>query len=141
LNVPVARLQDALPVMADVVLRPTFADAELNRLRQERITALLQAKDEPESISPMAFARLVYGPRHRYGTGAVGTEATLKAFTAQDLRAFHQAYYQPANSTLVVVGDIAADASLAMLEKAFGGWKGGAPVTRVEGRGAAGGAW
>ena len=30
LNVPVARLKDALPLMADVVLRPTFPDAELN---------------------------------------------------------------------------------------------------------------
>ena len=33
LNVPVARVKDALPLMADVVLRPTFPDAELERLR------------------------------------------------------------------------------------------------------------
>src|SRR3954468_8725920 len=37
LHVPVARLADALPVMADVVGRPTFPDAELNRLREERL--------------------------------------------------------------------------------------------------------
>jgi zinc protease len=65
LNVPVSRLKDALPLMADVVLRPTFPEAELNRLRQERLTALLQAKDDPASVAPMAFARIVFGPTHR----------------------------------------------------------------------------
>src|SRR5262245_4029719 len=98
LNVPVERLQEALPVMADVVLRPTFPQEELNRLRQERVTALIQARDEPESIAPLAFARLLYGQMHRYGTGATGTQATLKAMTTQDLKAFHAAYYQPANA-------------------------------------------
>ena len=42
LHVPVARLADALPIMADVALRPTFPDAELKRLRDERLTSLLQ---------------------------------------------------------------------------------------------------
>lgn len=132
LNVPVARLADALPLMADVVLRPTFPVDELERLRQERVTALLQARDEPESIAPAAFARLVFGRSHRYGTGAIGTTPTLKTFIVDDLRAFHSTYYQPANSTLVVVGDITADAAVAQLEKQFGGWKNGAAVKRVE---------
>src|SRR5688500_10064676 len=88
LNVPVARLQDALPVMADVVMRPTFPQEELDRLRQERLTALLQAKDDPASVAGMAFNRVVFGASHRYGTGAAGSEATLKAFTTMDLRAF-----------------------------------------------------
>jgi zinc protease len=131
LNVPVERLEDALPVMADVALRPTFPEDELNRLRQERITALIQARDEPESIAPQAFARLLYGPMHRYGTGATGTERTLKAMTTADLKTFHASYYQPANSALVVVGDIRPDAATAQLEKQFGTWKGATGAKRV----------
>lgn len=42
LNAPLARVQDALPLMADVALRPTFPEPDLDRLRQERITTLLQ---------------------------------------------------------------------------------------------------
>src|SRR5690348_6729459 len=45
LHVPVARLSAALPLMADVVLRPTFPADELERLRRERLTAILQARD------------------------------------------------------------------------------------------------
>src|SRR5437867_4929355 len=44
LHVPVARLADALPIMADVALRPTFPRAELERLRTERLTDILQAR-------------------------------------------------------------------------------------------------
>ena len=122
MNVPVARLQDALPIMADVALRPTFPQADLDRLRQERITALIQAKDDPAQIVPIAFTRVVYGTMHRYGTPAMGSDTTLKAFTASDLKQFHADMYQPANSTLIVVGDIKPDAVLPQLEKLFGSW-------------------
>jgi predicted Zn-dependent peptidase len=124
LNVPVSRLKAALPLMADVVLRPTFPDAELNRLRQERLTALLQAKDDPASVAPMAFARTVFGAIHRYGTGITGTEATLNGFTVQDLKSFHASTYQPGNATLLVVGDVTADAIVPLLEMQYGSWKG-----------------
>jgi predicted Zn-dependent peptidase len=131
LNVPSARLSTALPIMADVALRPTFPQAELDRLRLERLTALLQARDDAAQVAPMAFARVVYGAAHRYGTSAMGTPATLKAFTTADLRSFHTAMYQPAAATLVVVGDVRADAVLPLLEKHFGGWKAGAAPARA----------
>lgn len=128
LNVPVARLADALGIMADVALRPTFPQQDLERLRQERLTSLLQAGDDPASIAPMTFGRLLYGATHRYGTGGIGTTATLKALTADDLRAFHAAYYAPSGSALIVVGDVRMDGVMPLLEQQFGGWKGAAKV-------------
>lgn len=131
LNVPVTRLADALPIMADVALRPTFPAEDLERLRQERVTALLQAMDDPQQVAPIAFSRLVFGPTHRYGTGTAGTEATLKAFTPQDVRDFHTRFYQPANARLVVVGDVTPDEAVALLERHFGSWRSGATVSRA----------
>jgi zinc protease len=125
LGVPVARLSQALSVMADVTLRPTFPDAELERVRQERLTDLLQARDDAATVAPMAFARLLFGPSHRYGTGAVGTATTIKDFTTSDLKSFHAAAYQPANATLIVVGDLTADGVMPQLEKQFGSWRAG----------------
>ena len=119
LHVPVARLADALPIMADVVERPSFPDPELQRLRQERLTGLLQAQDDPEQLIEFAFPRLVYGRQHRYGTGTLGTAASLGAFTPDDLRQFHAAYYRADLATLVVAGDVAADKILPQLEEAF----------------------
>jgi predicted Zn-dependent peptidase len=124
LNVPVKRLAAALPLMADVALRPTFPQSELDRVRKERVTALLQDRDDAEAVAPKAFARLLYGATHRYGTAAVGTEATLKAMTVADLRAFHSAMLEPGNAALVVTGDTTLKAVQPLLEQHFGSWKG-----------------
>ncbi len=123
LNVPVAHVADALPIMADVALRPTFPDAEIERVRQERLTMLLQARDDPAQLIGMAFVRQVYGAAHRYGTSIFGEPATIRAFTASDLRGFHAAQYRPDNATLVVVGDTSMATIAPLLESAFGSWK------------------
>jgi predicted Zn-dependent peptidase len=125
LHVPVARLADALPIMADVVRAPTFPEAELKRLREERLASLLEMQDDPEQLIQIAFPRLVFGPQHRYGTATIGTAASLKGITAADLKAFHAAQFRPSNAVLVVAGDVSADAVVPVLERAFGAWKGG----------------
>jgi zinc protease len=123
LHVPVARLADALPIMADVALRPTFPGEELARLRRERLTSLLQARDDPPTIAALTFSRVLYGPAHRYGTATFGTGATIQAFTPEDLRAFYNAAFRPANAALLVVGDVAPDKVMPLFESSFGGWK------------------
>jgi zinc protease len=126
LNVPVARLADALAIMADVAERPTFPEAELARLKLQRITSVIQARDNPEAIAQLAFARALYGTMHRYGTALTGTAQTIQAFTVNDVRAFYTATYQPANAALIVVGDVTPDRVMPMLETQFGKWVKGA---------------
>jgi predicted Zn-dependent peptidase len=123
LSVPVARLGDALPVMADIALRPTFPAAELDRLRKERLTALLQARDNVAGLVQLAFPRMVFGPIHRYGTSATGLPPALEAMTVADLQAFYRGHYRPDNATLIVVGDVTQASVLPLLEKTFGVWK------------------
>jgi predicted Zn-dependent peptidase len=123
LSTPVSRLGEALPLMADVVARPSFPATELERLRKERLTRLLQARDDPAAIIEIAFPRLVFGEKHRYGTAAGGGTTDVKAMTVEDVRAFHSAYYRPENSTLLVVGDVTPEAVLPLLERTFGQWK------------------
>ncbi|MGE3190370.1 MAG: M16 family metallopeptidase [Vicinamibacterales bacterium] len=131
LSVPVARLDQALPLMADVVLRPSFPDDELERLRAERLTSFIQARDNPAALAQIAFPRIVYGARHRYGTIASGTPASVEGLGAADLRRFYTTHYRPDTSAIIVVGDTTAAAVLPMLERAFGGWTadGPAPAT------------
>ena len=123
MSVPVSKLGEALPVMADVSLRPTFPASDLDRLRKERLTSLLQAKDNPAALIQLAFPRVVFGPTHRYGTSANGLPPAIEAFTAADLQSFYRAHYRPDNATLLIVGDVTAASAMPMLEKAFGSWK------------------
>jgi predicted Zn-dependent peptidase len=119
----VSKFDDALPLMADVALRPTFPDAEMERVRKERLTALLQTRDDASSLASLAYSRLLYGPQHRYGTATMGTEATNTAMSVADLRAFYESHYQPQNAYLLVVGDVTPSAIVPKLEHAFGAWK------------------
>lgn len=133
LHAPVARLADALPVMADVALRPTFPKDELERQRQQRLTNLIQAKDDPGTIAALAFSRTLYGPTHRYGTATMGTTETIRAFTVDDLSTFYAATYRPDNATLLVVGDVTPERVVPLLESSFGSWKTpGAPTPAVK---------
>jgi predicted Zn-dependent peptidase len=132
LHVPVSRLADALPIMADVALRPTYPQEELERVRVQRLTALLQARDDPATIAAQAFARILYGKAHRYGTAMAGTAEAITAFTTADLRAQYTAAFRPNNSALLVVGDIAPDKAMALLETGFGGWRSQASATPVK---------
>ncbi len=130
LHTPVARLDAALPMWADVVVRPTFAQTELERLRKERLTGILQTRDSAPALAAAGFARLVYGPRHRYGTPAVGNDVSNAEMAASELRDFHAAHYQPQNAQILVVGDVTPDAVLPKLERALGGWKNAGAVAR-----------
>jgi len=131
MSVPVAKLAEALPLMADVALRPSFPAAELDRLRKERLTGLLQARDNVGALIQLAFPRIVFGPTHRYGTSANGLPATIEALTVDDLTTFYRSHFRPDNATLLVVGDLTPAAALPMLEKAFGAWKPGGMAALV----------
>lgn len=134
LHVPLKRFAAALPILADVVLRPTFPEAELERVRKDRLTELLQLRDEPPAIASVAFASALYGRGHRYGSPTIGTEESVRRFSRADLAAFHERAFRAGNAAIVVVGDVTAASLLPQLEQAFGGWKAppvGAPPAAV----------
>lgn len=113
-----------LGLMADVVRRPTFVPAELERQRQQVLSALKVAADDPDSVAGLVIDRLIYG-FHPYGMPGSGTEASLQAITRDDIVAFHRQQFVPNNALVAVVGDISAADAMAGLEKAFGDWQPG----------------
>lgn len=141
LHTPLAKLDSALALMADITLRPTFASQELERKRKERLTALVQWRDEPRSIASVIFSRTLYTDKHPYGIPTIGNEQSIRSMTIDDLKKFHDTYFHPNNATLVIVGDISKASLLGKLEAAFSGWKAGTvpllalpPIRQVEGR-------
>jgi predicted Zn-dependent peptidase len=131
LHLPVANLDEGLSVMSDVALRPTFAPAEFDRVKKTRLTGILQGRDNASTLAALAFAKVLYGDAHRYGAPIGGTEASVTAMTAADVKAFHAKVYQPANAQLIVVGDVTAASILPKLEQQFGTWKNTGPVPKV----------
>ncbi|MBX6364046.1 MAG: insulinase family protein [Gemmatimonadetes bacterium] len=123
LHAPTAQLDSALALFADVALHPRFAVADLERLRKERLTTLIQLRDRPSAIADQAFASIVFGAGHAYGRSTLGTEATTRAITRADLQRFYAQHYRPNNAALLVVGDVDPDAVSGTLERLVGAWK------------------
>ncbi len=115
----------AFDVMADVVLHPAFPSAEVERQRASRLGELMQQRDEAEAVASIAAAAALYGARHPYGYGQLGTEPAIRAVTRDDLAAFWRRHYVPGNAALVVAGDISRAELKALAESRFGAWRGG----------------
>ena len=113
----------ALDVYTDVLVNPAFPPKEFERLQKQRITGLIQQRDQAVTIANNAFSFILYGPNHPYGNNPSGTEASLKAMTANDLVKYYQTYYRPNNATLIVVGDLKMSDITPVLEKALADWK------------------
>ena len=122
LYVPVLRVPEALALMADAAQRPTFPTGELETLRQQRLGTLRNARENPDAVAALAFARSSYGT-HRSSAPLIGTADSLRTLAVGDLRAFHAAAYRPDTSTLIVIGDFTPEQVLPQLETHFGKWQ------------------
>ena len=116
-----------LEIMSDVIKDPTFPQRELDRVRKERLTDLRRVADDPTAIAQRAARAIIYGPDSIYGHPANGTEASLEAISREELVGHFQSSFAPAESTLIVVGDIDGDEVMAKVEASLGDW--GGPAT------------
>ena len=119
-------VEAAFDLLSDVTLHPKFAPAEIERIRKQRETDILQVQDDPQDLAFGVFRRMIYGPGHPYGYREEGTIAATKAATRDDLVQMWKQGYQPGNSALVLSGDLTAAEARALAEKYFGKWTGSA---------------
>ena len=118
-------LAGSLDLLADIVRRPAFAAAEIERLRATMLTRIAAENTEPTSIALRTLPPLLYGRASPYGvpfTGS-GDEAGIKAISRADLIAFHQRWIRPDTATIFVVGDTTLGEVVPLLEARFGDWK------------------
>ncbi|GAC1670936.1 MAG: pitrilysin family protein [Steroidobacteraceae bacterium] len=110
---------------------PALHAAELNKAKQQFIGALEASAQNTEARAQEAFGRAAFPQGHPNRPHSVAEyEAAAKSATLDELKAFHAKYYGPAHLTLVVVGDVAAQETQAVVSTAFSGWNGGQDYVR-----------
>jgi zinc protease len=108
-------------LLADMVTRPSLIEREFARVRQLRLDRLRQLKDVASAVAEQTFLRLIYGT-HPYAHLAIGSDASLRRVTPDDVVAFHARSFQPSRATLIICGAMRHDELLQLAEDAFGGW-------------------
>jgi predicted Zn-dependent peptidase len=127
-------LEPSVALFADMLRKPRFDQAEIDRVKGQWIAGIKQEKVQPSGVALRVLPSLMFGAGHPYGKplSGTGTEAAIAGLTRDDLVGFHQRMMQPKGATLVVVGDTTMAELLPVLEKHFGDWKvgagGGAPA-------------
>jgi zinc protease len=122
--------EPALELLAEVALTPAFPPREIERIRKERLTQLLQQRDNPSALAGRTLSAAVFGPDHPYGYTELGTEDSLKAIGRDDILGLWRAGYTPDNAALVVAGNLTEADLRRLAEKYFGGWSGKSTVAR-----------
>lgn len=113
----------ALDLLADVVQNPVFPNEEIEKKRQETLLAL-QRMDESWQAEIVRMMKQNYFTDSPYRNDRIGTVESVKAFTRENIVAFHQRMVNPNHSVVAVYGDVRPEQVLAGLEKRFQGWKG-----------------
>jgi zinc protease len=118
------RIEPAARVLADLVRRPDFPEAELDRVRAQRLAGIAQRRADPSLLANEAALRFIFDPATPYARALSGTLGTLEGLTRQDVEAYHAARYLPAGATLIAAGDLTADDAVRIGEACFGDWVG-----------------
>ena len=117
-------------LLADALTRPRFEPAQVERIRQAILASLAREETSPETIARRAFARAAFGA-HPYARPARGTPASVKALSADDLRADLAAGYARDNLVVAAVGDTDAAELGRLLDRAFAGLPANARVPAI----------
>ena len=122
ITVSAPMLDAALGLVSETVLQPTFAQAELDRLRARTLDGLKVAYTQPGFLATLAVERLLFGSGP-YGHPAGGSPISLPRITRADLVAQHTENYRPDNAVLILAGDIDIEAAQQLANRHFGHWR------------------
>ncbi len=111
-------------------MSPKTVDAQRDVVKNERRQSFENA---PYGMASIEIAELMYPKGHPYRWPTIGYMEDLTAASYEDVVDFFRTYYQPANASLVVAGDIEPAKVRAAVEKWFADVKAGtAPLAPID---------
>lgn len=119
-EVAATRLPAALELLSELVQRPTFPDADVARLRDERLNDLLQVKADPRRRVDQVFVSTIYSGDSPYARPLGGDEETVPRLTPDVLRGVHRAVLDPSRAAFIVGGDLGGLKVPQIVEAALG---------------------
>jgi zinc protease len=126
-----SRLEAGMSILADLVIRPTFPEHEVARIRDERLSTVAQRRADPSTLADELITYFSFPAGHPFGRRLGGLVSTLASLTRAEVAAHHAAHYLPDGGWLCAAGDVTLDGVSALAERYFAGWKGTPPASRA----------
>jgi zinc protease len=112
-----------LDLLAEVLLQPTFPEAELKRRSEEVAAGIERSEQDPQTVAGRAIAELIF-PGHPYSRPVSGTVESVRRLTREQVVAFHRENYRPDGAIIAVVGDVTRDEVRREIMARLGAWSG-----------------
>ncbi|MGH9428944.1 MAG: M16 family metallopeptidase, partial [Terriglobia bacterium] len=119
-QVPSPNVEAVLALFARLVVRPLYTPEGVDRIKCELRSSKLRVS-EPQAMARLQLGELVFG-RTGCARADWGTQESINALRIADLEAFHQAYYLPNNTALIVVGGPPMARLGDLVREKFGSW-------------------
>lgn len=110
---------EALDLLKLAVNQPRFDAAPIDRIRAQIVAGIVASERDPDTVAQVRWQEALYGD-HPYARQEDGTQTSLSAITADDLRAYHKAVFARDTLKVAVVGAIDAETLKKELDELFG---------------------
>ena len=120
----------ALETFKQILHKPDFPQAVLEREKIRIIAGLKESATQPESISSKAFMRALY-PNHPYGLDESGEIDTITAMKREDLIAFYNTFYSAKSATIALIGDMTQAQAKAIADDIAAGLPQGSAIAKI----------
>ena len=117
-------LPNMIDILADVLQRPTFPTAEVEKQRGEILTDLEERANDTRRMASLTFRELLYPDGHPYAISGSGYLDTIQALTRDDVERFYRARVGAQGMIVAIVGAVKAEEAFRQWEDAFGSWVG-----------------
>ncbi|GAB2671926.1 pitrilysin family protein [Gordonia jinhuaensis] len=111
---------DAIDVIADVVLRGRCEAADVDLERDVVLEEIAMRDDDPEDLLGDIFAGAMFGD-HPIGRPVIGSSESITAMSRAQVRSFHQRRYTPDRMVLSVAGNVEHRDVVRAARRAFAG--------------------
>ncbi|OZV71171.1 M16 family metallopeptidase [Winogradskyella aurantia] len=110
-----------LELMADAAINPLLTEEEFEKEKEKLIENLKSEEKSVAAVANRVGSALAYGTNHPYGEFV--TEETVNNIEFGDVLGYYDAYFNPQNAYIVVVGDVDMLTIERLMKKYFGQWK------------------
>lgn len=121
---------DAIGLIANVLQRPDFPEAEFDRIQQNLLRNISVASTQPQTIAQNAFMKSIY-PGHPYSNAVLPDADAFAALTLDQVRSFHRDNFGGARAHLYVVGQFNRRQVRRAINRAFREWEEGPGPLRL----------
>lgn len=97
-------LDELIPVMADVVLRPHFSPEEIEDLKVLRSRQLRQELHKTDVVAYRIITEMIFGSQHPYGFNT--SPEDYLAISRDDILEHYERCFRPGNATIYISGQV-----------------------------------